>query len=99
MKATTQTIQVHPQVRHSFVDLTDDLRRAIKESGVTKGCAIVFCAHTTCALLINEWEEGVLEDLRKRVEVLVPRSLLDDSELTPELAAMFPPIEMRRRVP
>jgi secondary thiamine-phosphate synthase enzyme len=52
--------------------LTDDLRRAIKDSGVTEGCAVGFVTHTTCALLINELEDGALEDLERRLELLVP---------------------------
>ena len=72
MKSTTRTIQVRPAGRHDVIDLTDDLRRAIKDSGVTEGCAVVFCAHTTCALLINEWEDGVLDDLRRRLDAVVP---------------------------
>lgn len=66
------TINVRPEARHGFVDLTDDLRRAIKDSGVTEGCVVAFCAHTTCALLINEWEEGALLDLVHRLESVVP---------------------------
>jgi len=72
VKSTTSTIQVLPEGRHAFVDLTDDLRRAIKDSGVTDGCAVVFCAHTTCALLVNEWEDGALDDLKARLAELVP---------------------------
>ena len=72
MKSTTLTIQVRPERRHDFVDLTDDLRRAIKDAGVTEGCAVVFCAHTTCALLVNEWEDGALHDFRTRLDDLVP---------------------------
>lgn len=72
MKSTTVTIQVLPEGRLAFVDVTDDLRRAIKDSGVTDGCVVAFCAHTTCALLINEWEDGALEDLRRRLDALVP---------------------------
>ena len=72
MKATTLTIQVRPAARLAVVDLTDDLRRAIKDSGITDGCVVAFCAHTTCALLINEWEDGALSDLRARLESLVP---------------------------
>jgi secondary thiamine-phosphate synthase enzyme len=72
VKSTTLTIQVVPQGRHTFVDLTDELRRAIKDSGVTEGCAVAFSAHTTCSLLINEWEDGALEDFRRRLEALVP---------------------------
>jgi secondary thiamine-phosphate synthase enzyme len=72
VKSTTLTIEVVPEGRHAFVDLTDELRRAIKDSGVTEGCAVAFCAHTTCSLVINEWEGGALEDFRRRLEALVP---------------------------
>jgi secondary thiamine-phosphate synthase enzyme len=72
MKSTTVIMQVRPERRLAFVDLTDDLRRAIKDSGVTDGCVVAFCSHTTCALLINEWEDGALDDLRRRLETLVP---------------------------
>jgi secondary thiamine-phosphate synthase enzyme len=72
VKSITLTIEVLPSARHDFVDVTDELRRAVKDSGVTEGCAVAFCAHTTCALLINEWEDGALEDFRRRLEALVP---------------------------
>jgi secondary thiamine-phosphate synthase enzyme len=58
--------------RYSCLDLTEELERAVKDSGVTEGAAIAFCAHTTAALLLNEWEDGALEDFRARVEELVP---------------------------
>jgi secondary thiamine-phosphate synthase enzyme len=72
LRATTITIETTPASRLSFTDLTDDLRRAVKDSGVTDGMAVAFCAHTTCALVINEWEDGALADLRARIETLVP---------------------------
>jgi secondary thiamine-phosphate synthase enzyme len=72
VKRATLTIQVRPEGRYSFLDLTDELRRAIKDSGVTDGCAVAFCAHTTCALLINEWEDGALADFRHRMREVVP---------------------------
>ncbi len=75
MKATTTTIRVQPRERLDVLDLTDELRRAIKDSGVTEGCAVAFCAHTTCALLINEWEDGALDDLRRRLDSLVPANV------------------------
>ncbi len=72
MKATTSSIQVLAGKRLEFVDVTDDLRRAIKDSGVTTGCAVAFCSHTTCTLLVNEWEDGALADVQRRLEALVP---------------------------
>jgi secondary thiamine-phosphate synthase enzyme len=58
--------------RFSFIDLSSELRRAIKDSGLTEGFVVAFCEHTTCALLINEWESGLMKDLRARIEALVP---------------------------
>ena len=72
MTARMTTTEVTALARYGYIDLTDELQRAIKDSGVTEGAAIAFCAHTTCALLINEWEDGALEDFRARVRTLVP---------------------------
>jgi secondary thiamine-phosphate synthase enzyme len=67
--------------RLDVVDLTDDLRRAVKDSGVTEGFAVAFCPHTTCALLLNEWEEGALEDLRRRLNELIPETYYAHDDL------------------
>lgn len=72
MKSVTTTLTVETETRYGYLDLTDDLRRAVKDSGVTEGAAIAYCAHTTCALLINEWEEGALADFRRHLTDLVP---------------------------
>jgi secondary thiamine-phosphate synthase enzyme len=73
VKTATTSVTISAADRYDYLDLTDDLRRAIKDSGVTEGAAIAFCAHTTCALLINEWEDGALADFRRHVTDLVPQ--------------------------
>lgn len=60
--------------RWGFVDLTDDLNRVVKDAGVWEGACLAFCRHTTCALVINEWEDGALEDLRAHIERTIPPS-------------------------
>ena len=72
MKSVMSSVTVSAAERYAYLDLTDDLRRAIKDSSVTDGAAIAFCAHTTCALLINEWEDGALADFRRHLTDLVP---------------------------
>jgi secondary thiamine-phosphate synthase enzyme len=72
VKSATTTIDVAVPERFGYLDLTEELQRAIKDAGVTDGAAVVFCAHTTAALLINEWEDGALEDFHHRLERLVP---------------------------
>ena len=72
MKSSTTTVQVEAPERYAYLDLTEDLQRVIKDSGVTEGVAVAFCAHTTCALLINEWEDGALQDFRRHLTDLIP---------------------------
>jgi secondary thiamine-phosphate synthase enzyme len=72
VKSNTTTVSVAAPERYAFLDLTDELRRAVKDAGVTEGAAIAFCAHTTCALLINEWEEGAMADFRRHLTTVVP---------------------------
>jgi secondary thiamine-phosphate synthase enzyme len=72
MTSATTTIEVAAPERYAFLDLTEELERAIKDSGVTDGSVVAFCAHTTCALIVNEWEDGALEDFRRHLTDLVP---------------------------
>ena len=73
MKSATTAVEVTAPGRHTYLDLTDELERAIKDSSVTDGAVVAFCPHTTCALLINEWEDGALRDFRERVLRLIPQ--------------------------
>lgn len=69
---TTSTITVTAAHRYGFIDLTDAVVEAVARSRVTEGICVVFCCHTTCGLLINEWEDGAQDDLLRRLDVLVP---------------------------
>ena len=37
-----------------MIDITAQVRRAVRESGVSEGLCTVFCPHTTAAITINE---------------------------------------------
>jgi secondary thiamine-phosphate synthase enzyme len=72
MRSATTTVEVRAAERYAYLDLTEALERAVKDAGVTDGAAVAFCPHTTCALLINEWEDGALHDFRERMRQAVP---------------------------
>ncbi|MDQ3646785.1 MAG: secondary thiamine-phosphate synthase enzyme YjbQ [Actinomycetota bacterium] len=72
MNMRTLTVDIQADKRFGFVDITDELIRAVKDSGITQGLSVAYCSHTTCTLLINEWEDGVLDDLAARLHQLVP---------------------------
>lgn len=73
METLTREIVVRASRRLGCIDLTAALMGAVRDSEVTNGCVVAFCAHTTCSLIINEWEDGALEDLEVVLERLFPR--------------------------
>jgi len=54
------------------IDITDPVRKAVKESGVKEGLVHLFVRHSTAALTTIECEPGVLSDLRRALSVLAP---------------------------
>jgi secondary thiamine-phosphate synthase enzyme len=56
-----------------FVDITDDVLATVDRSGVANGQVVVYSPHTTCAVLINELEDGFIEDFLELMDELAPR--------------------------
>lgn len=70
---STTIVTVAAPHRLGFVDLTPALEREIAGRG-GDGFAIAFCRHTTCALLVNELEDGAQADFAARLDELFPPS-------------------------
>ncbi|MCL2108531.1 MAG: secondary thiamine-phosphate synthase enzyme YjbQ [Oscillospiraceae bacterium] len=50
--------------RESFYNITPQLRKAISQSGITSGIAVIYCPHTTAGITINEnADPDVIPDL------------------------------------
>lgn len=69
---TTTIVTVQAPDRLGFVDLTPYLDREAAQLGGRDGFAIAFARHTTCALVINELEDGAQSDFAARIEELFP---------------------------
>ena len=48
-----------------FVDITDDVIKAVEEAGIRNGRATVFSPHPKVTILANERESGLLKDIRR----------------------------------
>ena len=59
--------------RECFVNITSQVREAVKKSGVTEGLALVYCPHTTAAITINEnADPDVVQDLLFALDATFP---------------------------
>ncbi|MSP78050.1 MAG: YjbQ family protein [Dehalococcoidia bacterium] len=70
----TITLKISTKRAPDFMDITDRVRDFVKETQVQNGVVVVFSKHTTAAVLINENEPLLLEDMKKRLEAFAPKS-------------------------
>ena len=60
--------------QHSqMLDITAEVQRLVRESGLAEGAAVLYCPHTTAGLVINEnADPSVAADILETLEKLVP---------------------------
>ncbi len=56
-----------------FIDITEDVARAVEAAGILEGIVTVFSRHTTAAVKINENEPLLLRDMARFLEDAAPR--------------------------
>jgi heptaprenyl diphosphate synthase len=66
-------IDLQTRQRTEVVDLTDQCDELVARSRLAEGFLQLFCAHTTCTLMVNENERGFHEDLAGILERLAPQ--------------------------
>jgi len=67
MKILFNEIYVRSRERIELIDITGEIERIIKESGIKNGFCIIFVPHATATLIINEHESGLLTDIVNKI--------------------------------
>lgn len=62
--------------RTEFVEITDEVRRAIRSAGLVDGAVVVYCPHTTAAVTIQEnADPDVVRDMLLWLNDRVPKDV------------------------
>lgn len=70
-----KALQITTRHREEMVDVTAQVRDAIRGSGLRDGICLVYSPHTTCGVTVNEgWDPAVAADALGHVRELVPQS-------------------------
>ena len=75
LATVTFELDVYAETEPDFVDITDRVLDAVKQSGINNGFVIVFSKHTTAAIIIQEHEPLLLEDLGNTLERIAPKNV------------------------
>ncbi|MBK5255441.1 MAG: YjbQ family protein, partial [Vicinamibacteria bacterium] len=58
--------------RLELLNLTDRVQESVRSAQAGEGLVLVSSLHTTFALMVNEWQEALLEDIRTMLGTLIP---------------------------
>lgn len=73
-----QTIKVRSNQREEMIDITVEIKRALRESGEKEGIVVLFVQHTTCGLTVNEnADPDVQTDILSALRKLIPQHGMD----------------------
>lgn len=68
-----ETLQVQTGAKEQFLDITGELREAVRRLELADGIVVVYVPHTTAGIAINEGADpSVAADIQSDLERLVP---------------------------
>ncbi|MBU0569301.1 secondary thiamine-phosphate synthase enzyme YjbQ [Patescibacteria group bacterium] len=75
MKSKTEYLHLKTDKPIEIVNITSEVERVVRESGIEEGLCLVNSMHITSSVFINDEESGLKEDFVKWLEKLVPNNV------------------------
>jgi len=67
-------LRISTKGHNDIIDITLKVKEAVEESGVKEGICLISCPGSTCGITTMEYEEGLIEDLKKTLDKIAPVS-------------------------
>lgn len=80
MKSFRKELWFNIPSRRGFINITPDVEKCLKESGVQEGLVLVNAMHITASVFINDDERGLHRDYDVWLEKLAPHAPTDQYE-------------------
>lgn len=73
-EARSVSVDISLSTTHAseLIDITEQVRALVDETDIVEGIALVSSPHTTCAVIVNEAEQGFINDFQRALERLAP---------------------------
>ncbi|MCL5035039.1 MAG: secondary thiamine-phosphate synthase enzyme YjbQ [Bacteroidetes bacterium] len=72
MKSYTEYLWFNTKGRKELVNITGDVEKHVKTSGIQEGLCLVSAMHITSGIWVNDEESGLKQDLMDMLEGLAP---------------------------
>jgi secondary thiamine-phosphate synthase enzyme len=67
MTSYIETLRVRSKERIQVIDITGDVEAIVRRSGISEGICLVHLPHATAALVANENERGLINDIIRKI--------------------------------
>lgn len=74
MRSLTEYLYVNTKTRRAFVNITPQVERLVRDSGISDGLCLVNAMHITASVFINDDEPGLHRDYEQWLEHLAPHA-------------------------
>ncbi len=75
MKIHHETLSIRTEVKQQMINVTKRVAATVEASGIRNGFAGLFSQHTTAMLLVNEWQDALLDDISEFLNRVVQDGL------------------------
>ena len=72
MNSHTEYLTFNTKSRREYINITDEVEKALADSGIQEGLMLVSAMHITAAVYVNDAESGLIEDIDDWLETLAP---------------------------
>ncbi len=72
MKNYRQELWFEVPTRRAFINITQEVKACVRESGIKEGLCLVNAMHITASVFINDDESGLHQDYERWLEKLAP---------------------------
>lgn len=72
MKSYRKELRFRTDTRRAFINITSDVEKAVRDSGVMEGLVLVNAMNITASVFINDNESGLHRDYERFLERLAP---------------------------
>ncbi len=80
MKSLTDYLTFNTKSRRAFVNITSQIEKLVRKSGIKEGLCLVNAMHITASVFINDNERGLHNDYEKWLEHLAPHEPITQYE-------------------
>jgi secondary thiamine-phosphate synthase enzyme len=72
MKSYTEYLWFNTKKQREFINITDEVEKALEKSQIKEGLILVSAMHITAGVYVNDAESGLIADIEEWLETLAP---------------------------